>query len=127
MSARVLPPEEWHRLKGTEAESVWMGFNPGNTRVLVVEEDGNIIGTWTMLRAMHAECIWIAPSHRGRFGVAKSLLRGMYSVAREWDVNGVITGSISEEITDLIERLGGIPMPSDSYILPVNGERSCQR
>lgn len=122
MNLRVLPPEEWVRLDGTEAETVWPVLNPENTRALVVEEHGEIIGTWLMLRTVHAECIWVAPSHRGTFGVAKRLLRGMRDVAKEWGVSRVITGSVSPEVTDLIGRLGGVPMPCESFILPAHKE-----
>ena len=125
MSARVLPPEEWHRLEGTEAGPLWREFNPENTRVLVVEEDGKIVGTWIMLRTVHAECIWIAPSHRGRFGVSKGLLRGMRGVAKEWDVDRVVTGSVSPHVTDLIKRLGGFPIQCESFVLPVEARQLC--
>jgi len=61
MNDRILPPEEWSRLNGTEAESVWPMLNPGSARVLVVEEGAEIVATWTFLTVLHAECLWIAP------------------------------------------------------------------
>jgi len=115
---RILPQEEWPRLNGTEAETLWPLLDPENARVLAVEEDGKIVGTWTLMRAVHAECIWIAPSHRGVFGVAKRLLRAMREVVTEWGTDRVITGSIDPHVTDLIVRLGGFPLPCQSFILP---------
>lgn len=121
MKARILPVEEWPRLVGTEAEAAWPYLNPENTRVIVVEEAGEIVGTWTMLRIVHAECLWISPKYRGSFGVAKRLLRGMREIATGWGVEKVITGSASEHVTALIAKFGGVPMPCVSFILPVNG------
>lgn len=119
MQERELPPAEWHRLNGTEAEKLWPFVNPENTRVIVVEDEGRIVGVWAMLRTVHAECLWAAPSHRGSLGVAKRLFRGMREVAAEWGVDRVITGSVDPQVTGLIERFGGKPMPCESFVLPV--------
>lgn len=127
MILRILPSEEWHRLAGTEAEAVWPTLNPENTRILVVEENGRIVGNWLGLRVVHAECNWIAPDYRGSFGVAKRLLRGMREVAREWGVERVITGSVSPHVTDMIQRLGGFPVPCESFVLPLVKEASCRQ
>jgi N-acetylglutamate synthase-like GNAT family acetyltransferase len=123
MNSRILPPEEWPRLEGTEAENVWPKLNPQSARILVVEEDGEIVATWTLLTVVHAECLWIAPEYRGSFGVTKRLLSGLREVASEWDVSKVITGSVSPHVTDLIMRLGGKSVPGQSFILPVSGTR----
>jgi hypothetical protein len=127
MIARVLPPAEWSRLNGTEAELLWPHFNPEHTRVIVVEEEGQIVATWTLLRVVHAECLWIAPSHRGLFGVTKRLLRSMRTIAEDWNVGAVWTGSLSEHVTSLIRRLGGKPPPFESFILPVVGGPACRQ
>lgn len=121
MTARVLPPEEWHRLEGTEAETVWRHFSPENTRVLVVEDGRRIVATWTMLRVVHAECIWIADSHRGSFAIARRLLRGLRDIALEWGVNRVVTGSVSPDVTALIKKVGGESLPCESFVIPVDG------
>jgi len=123
LTSRILPPEEWARLNGTEAELLWPYYNPEQTRVLVVEDGGEVVATWTLLRVVHAECLWVAPSHRGMFGVAKRLLRLMREVASGWKVSAVITGSLSPHVTDLITRFGGTPMPMASFILPIDGLR----
>lgn len=121
MIARVLPSEEWSRLNGTEAELLWPHMNPEQTRVLVVEDGDRIVATWTLMRIVHAECLWVAPSHRGILGVAKRLLRIMSDEAKAWKVSAVMTGSLSPHVTDLIERFGGVPAPFESFILPVEG------
>lgn len=119
MITRILPQEEWSRLNGTEAELLWPYFNPEQTRVLVVEDEGRIVGTWTLMRVVHAECLWIAPSHRGLFGVTRRLLVAMRDIAKGWNVSAVWTGSKSAHVTDLIRRLGGKEPPFESFILPI--------
>lgn len=122
MRERILPPEEWHRLDGTEAESLWPLLDPDNAKVIAVEKDGELVGCWVAMRTVHAECVWIKPSHRGVFGVAMRLLKGMGRVAQEWGTNKVITGSVTPHVTDLIRRLGGVPLPCESFVLPVGQE-----
>lgn len=121
MNSRILEPEEWHRLEGTEAQELWPTLNPKNAKILVVEEDGKIVSCWAFLRVVHAECLWVAPSHRGVFAVARRLLRGMREIAAMWGADRVVTGSVSPSVTDLIEKVGGVPMPCESYVLPVAG------
>lgn len=127
MKQRILPPEEWHRLEGTEAGDVWQTFDPEQTRVIVVEEDGKIIGTWTVMRTVHVECLWAAPEYRGSFGLARRLLAGMREIASGWGARNVFTGSMSPHVTDLIRRFGGIPAPCEYFILPLEMASSGRR
>jgi hypothetical protein len=119
MTTRILPPDEWHKLQGTEAEPIVPGLDPVDTRVLVVEQDGEIIGSWVMLRMVHVECVWIAPAHRGKAGVLARLLSGMTSLAKAWRTRSVITGSIDPRVSRMIRRLGGLPLPGEHFALPV--------
>jgi len=124
MNARILPPEEWPRLNGTEAEVLWPHMNPAESRVLVVENDeGQIVATWSLLRVVHAECLWCAPEYRGKFGVAKRLLRIMRETAAAWKVSAVFTGAASPHVEDLIRRFGGVPLPFKSFTLPIEQAR----
>lgn len=121
MTSRVLPPEEWHRLAGTEVEPIVPGLDPAQTAVIVVEDAGAIVGTWVLLRMAHVECFWIAPERRGKAGVAARLLRSMRSLAQTWGVPCPITGSVTPEMSDMIRRLGGIPLPGEHFALPMRG------
>lgn len=121
MTSRILPPAEWPKLVGTEAETLWPHLDPENSRVLVVEHDGRIVGTWTVLRLVHVECVWIDPDYRGAFGVVKRLLRGMREVARGWGARTVLTAALTDPVRSLIASLGGSMLPGDHYVLPVEG------
>ena len=123
MRTRILPPEEWPRLKGTEAETAWPHLDPENARVVVVEDGGEIIATWTLMRVVHAECIWVRPSHRGLISVARRLFLGLRGIASAWGARRVWTASLSTEVTDLIERFGGEPVPGQHFVLPLKMKR----
>lgn len=82
------------------------------------------MATWTMLRVVHAECLWVRPSHKGAFGVAMRLFRGLRQIATLWGATSVVTGSTSPEVTDLIRRFGGAPMPCESFVLPLKAPMS---
>jgi hypothetical protein len=60
MTRRILPAAEWSRLVGTELENVWPHLDPDRSVVIVVEDEGQIIGCWSAFDVLHAEGIWIA-------------------------------------------------------------------
>lgn len=121
LMARVLPPEEWPRLKGTEAERLWPLLNPACSRVLVVEDEGEIVATWTLMVVVHAECLWSHPRYRGARGVAKRLLGLMREVVYGWGSNNVMTAADRPEVADLIKRFGGVSVPGEMFVFPVDG------
>lgn len=57
LTTRVLPPAEWDRLDTTELASVWRTMNPAYAEVIVVEQDGAIVGSVALLQTLHAECL----------------------------------------------------------------------
>lgn len=124
---RILPPEEWPRLKGTEAGEVWPLYDPERTQVVVVEDAGKIVATWTVMQTVTVECLWADPAYRGSFGVTKRLLAGMRAVAKALGVSHVQTASQSEHVTDLIRRFGGIPIPAEFFSLPVDMVNAAKR
>ena len=122
---RVLPPEEWPRLAGTEAETLWPHLVPSQSRVLVVEQGAAIVGVWVLMQLVHAECVWIAPRHRGVGSVARRLLAFMRTQARAWGARTVLAGTTDPAVGDLIAKLHGAKLPGEAYVIPlcVQGER----
>lgn len=119
MTSRVLPPSEWPRLAGTEAEALWPHLDPVNASVLVVEDNGRIVATWTALRVTHLECVWIDPDYRGAFGVVKRLLRGVRAIAQEWGARTVVTSAMTDQVRAFVTSLHGQPLPGDHYVIPL--------
>jgi hypothetical protein len=125
LSTRILPREEYERLKGTEVESVAAQL-PDTARVVVVEREGRIVGTWTLLPIVHAECVWIAEDERGRGSVARRLLAGLSATAREvFGVGRVWTAARDEDTRtqDLIAALRGELVPGRHYVMPLPSAR----
>lgn len=119
MTSRLLPREEWPKLAGSEAETVWPLANPENARVVVVEDDGRIVATWMVLRMTHVECLWIDPGYRGRFSILRRLWKGVRAVAREWGSRTVLTAAMSDDVRSLIALAQGQQLPGDHYVIPL--------
>lgn len=119
MTTRILPPEEWHRLNGTEAEAVWAQFDPARVTVLVVESEGAIVGTWVLMNVLHAECLWIAPAHRGRTAVARRLWAFMQRTARAIGVPAVATAALTDDVRRLLDHVGATKVPGDHYAMRI--------
>lgn len=119
MTTRELPASEWHKLRGTEAEAVIGRLAPADGRVLVIEDEGRIIGTWVFFKVVHAECVWIAPEHRGQGTVARRLLTGMLRIMRSFGAKAFFTASVTEDVDALIGRLGGSRVPGTHWMVPV--------
>ena len=78
---RILPPDEWPRLVGTEAETVWP-YLPETAHVLVIERGQEIVGCWVLAPLFHVECLWIAPTCRKTTSVARRLWSDMRRLIR---------------------------------------------
>lgn len=118
MTSRVLPVEEWPRLAGTEAEAVWPHLSEAS-RVLVVEHDGEIVGCWVLMSVVHAECLWIAPLHRGKAAVARRLWTAMRRAARALSAPVVATAALTDDVRALLEHVGATKLPGDHYAMKV--------
>lgn len=119
MTSRILPPEQWPLLDEAGAETIWPMLDPSRAQILVIEDEGQIVGTLTLMSVLHAECLWIKPSHRRGYGVIKRLLDGMWAGARAERVHTLWSGSISDTMTNILHRIGAVEVPGRSYVFPV--------
>jgi len=126
MRARLLPPEEWDRLRGTELEALYPLLSPDAAKIIVIEVEREespdafpeIVGTWAVYPQVHAEGIWIAPRFRSKGVVAKHLMEGLASVLSQFEASGFCTASMSDEVTSLIKGLGGEELPGKHFVVP---------
>ena len=131
--SRVLPPDEWPRLVGTEAESIWPLLDPDKAQVLVVEEGGVIMGCWVGFVVLHAECFWARPGHPVPLRVLRALLRGMREYAERLGYGQIATAADSDRIRRALTSLHAVALPvADHYVfrtdaLPREKESLCQR
>jgi hypothetical protein len=120
MTARELPPAEWHRLQGTPLGEVVASLRPSCCRVVVVEnEAGRIVGHWMVITATHAEAVWVDPDHQKRGAVARKLWTLMSEIVRSQGASHVFTAAESPDVAALIERHQGVKLPGTHYMLPV--------
>jgi hypothetical protein len=122
MTTRILPPEEWTRLASTNASEAWACLDPQRNSVLVVEAEGEIIGSVILMQAVHAEFLWIDPKHRKRASVLRRLRRRL--LLEVAGIPTVLAAAIGVEMRTLLEKLGGHRLPGDHYVLNVQ-EMSC--
>lgn len=117
MTRRILPPEEWCRLDGTELETVWPHLDPARSTVLVVEDGDTIIGCWSFFWMLHAEGVYIDPAYRKQGHVARLLIRGMCEVAEEQQAATVATSATDQSVADFATRLGAMPLPGTHFVI----------
>lgn len=120
MTSRLLPRDEWARLAGTELETAWPVL-PSDAQIVVVEDEGAIVGCWAVIRYVHVEGLWIADAHRKRAGVGRRLLAGMLHAVRALGADRVITGAMGEDVRRLIAHAGGSLLPGEQYVMPIGG------
>ena len=120
MIARVLPKEEWHRLGDLPISELFPFVRPEDIRVIVVEAEGAIVGTWTLLRMTHLEGIWVDEKHRNA-GVVRSLMRTAFREADEWANGWVLTGANTDAVRGILARLQATKVDMDTYMLGLKG------
>lgn len=120
MTSRILPPEEWERLDGTEAETIWPMLDRAKTQIVVVEQDGEIVGCHVLLLVLHAECLWVHPAHRGKSSVARRLWAAVQQTARDtFRVRTIATAACSDEVRELLRHVGAVTLPGTHHVIPV--------
>ncbi len=126
MTARVLDFSEWERLP-EELDPILMKLSPGTSRVCVIEnEEGVIVAHWLLMPVLHAECLYIAPGHRGRVSVGRRLLALMQQTARSLGWDRVSTASMSEDVTRMLLKIGAEAYPPALHFsLPIGHGDVC--
>lgn len=123
MITRLLPRDEWDRLVETELGPA-VPYFPTDTRVIVVEGHGDVLGAWSMPRYLHAECLWTHPTVRHtREGVAvlRQLETRLHHEAAQSRDAVVLTTALTPDVAALCARVGGQPLPGTTYVLPMGG------
>jgi hypothetical protein len=125
MTTRILPPDEWSRLAHTEFRH--LPYVTGDElQVVVVEDEGRIVGCWGLMTMLHLEGLWIDPAYRGRPSVAKRLLIATWAEVKKRAPRWVMTAADSDGVRRLLTRhMKAIPVPAESYVIPMEGAKRC--
>lgn len=121
MRARVLPVEEWPRLAGTDAETVWPMLDPQRTAIVVVEDQGVIVAHHILLFVLHAEALWVHPDYRGTTTAAGRLWQAVKRAVAGCGSRGFVTASMSAQVEALIAHVGGVEVPGKQFVINVEG------
>ena len=121
MIARILPPEEWHKLSVTGMAPMQSTMRPEDVQMIVVEDGDRIVASMGTYRVTHFEGLWIDPEYRGNPGLGRRLIKAGIEAARKWTDRWVWGCSDTGRMDSIIERIGGNRIPVDSYIIPLGG------
>jgi len=121
LTVRTLPPEEAHRV--TEAQGP-MAHHPTpealkhNTKIAVLEKDGEIVGYWVMFDTVHIEPLWLDPETRNHPKAAMALLAQVYTELQGAGVRqvfAVIGDQDAEVMGPMADRIGLSKLPGQLY------------
>lgn len=120
MVTRLLPESEWSRLDPEHMRLPAIEPSAVDCDVIVIEEDGEIIGCSTVMTCVHIEGTWIDPRYRRRVSVGRRLLHAMRDVVKQRGANGAWMCSVSENSRSLIEqKLHGMEVLGRHYTVTV--------
>ena len=121
MIARVLERREWGLIPPDHAPVLSAKLPAENSRVVVVEHEGQIVGGLSRIMIPHLEGLWISKAHRGNPVLAMALVEAAFAEVRKTGADWAWGASITPEVSDIIARVGGKELPVKSFIIPVGG------
>lgn len=114
MTSRSLPQDEWIRLDATLLASVWRTFDPAYAEVIVVERDGDIVGSVALLTSIHAECC----ENRGGADVGRMLWNALRARARAAGASAVWGSAMDEPMRGLLQHHAEL-IPGEHFLVRV--------
>jgi len=118
-TSRILPPEEWPRLVGTDVESFMDGLGPSRSQVFVVEDGEQIVATVVGVPSIVMECCWIDPEHRHSPAVGRRLALGMKALTNGLGLARMITLPGDDAVERMAIKLGGTKVTKPAVVVPV--------
>lgn len=106
MTPRLLPPDEWPKLKGTLLDPAYQGMQPCTDRVIAVEADGQIIGCSALMAIYHLEGTWVHPDYRGNVAVGRHLVKAQRQLLKALQIGEVYMMARSRHTAALCRKFG---------------------
>ena len=123
LTTRIVPREEWTtRLAGTDLGTV-ASLMPEETRMIVVEDDGVLVGCWSLTRMWQAEGVWIAPEAAKSPAIGRRLLKAMRQQAIDVGASCLLTGAQTDAVRSILTKLGATELPVSLYAWPIEQEQ----
>lgn len=117
---RVLPPEEWDKLRSFPFAT--HGLPDPTTSVIVVTETpaGEIVGLWAVIPAPLLDGLWVHPDYRQHSLAAGQLLRTMTAVLQQFGVTTAFTVIADPAVAALATKAGFTRTPGDLWQLQLD-------
>jgi hypothetical protein len=122
LTIRLLPPEEWERMRAFPPFDVGGLPTADQWRIIVAEEGDRIVAFTCLFAAVHWEPWYIDPARRGLAGIVRGLLREGLAQLRALDVGAAfaVVRDTDAPTQTLVERLGFTPAPGQLYTVIVD-------
>ena len=91
---------------------------PGRTKTVVVEDEGRVVGTMSVMNVPYIEGTWVDQEHRTP-GVLRALLRATWDLAREDGHTWAWSACADDAVATILSKLGGAVMPMSVYAVPL--------
>lgn len=115
--ARILPPDEFHKLQGLPLYDTVAGT--GSLVIVVEDPEGTIVGTWAALWTLHLEGLYVRPESRHIAPVAIRLYDTMFQTLQQLDIQQVLTVTQDDIVGGMTEKIGGQKVAGDLWVIPV--------
>lgn len=122
LTTRILPREEWGRLKGFDLEVMTPLIQAGRGDIIVVESDGEIVGHWAIYDVLNAHGVWLSFSVRQTHAPVL-LLEAMRDYAASRGVRAVVTSSMDPKVDALLTKLSAVELPGRHFAIPIPPEQ----
>lgn len=119
MEWKILPPDEWHRIKEELPHSPLAALETYEQMegvIIVVEHEGVLAGHWPLLLTWHAEPLYLAPPFRKSGPALKALLTGLFATMGISGIKSAVVIIEDPELQAAAARLGFQPIPGQLYI-----------
>lgn len=114
--ARILPPDEWDKLRAFPFAARGLP-DPAAAFVIVSETaDGQIVGIWACLLQPFLDGLWVDPDHRHTI-IAGTLLRQMKALLQTSGVPIAFTIVSDEAVMAIAHKAGLHRAPGDLWML----------
>lgn len=115
-TTRLLPIEEWDRLRPFPFAT--NGLPNPDLALIVVTEDaaGEIVGIWEAATSVMLDGLWVRPDQRGTV-VAGRLLTEMRAVLQRHNIQTAFTLISDPQVMVLAHKAGFVRAPGDLWLL----------
>jgi ribosomal protein S18 acetylase RimI-like enzyme len=121
MTTLVLSCDEWAEIVKPYQAAAWACLD-ANAKILVIEDEGRVVGCAGLLPYLHVEGLWIDPAYRKRASVGRRLLQMLRGAADAMRTRSVVSMIGTPEMDRIARALGGQPLPLPVYDIPIGVE-----